>query len=308
MQGSQGYVLTSFSDVNGQPTVMRQIFHDLDLQEAYNPRGYVTCSMLAENEVTEMLSALAGLQPDDGFRRLHERGDGLTYHCSFIDSNRAYRRQVHALILKHFEPHVKRILKSYRILNGNFYVKPPGHGEFVVHQNWPAVSHLDDTTVTIWCPLVDVVKENGAIQVVSGSHKLLPHVETLKTASYFKEFEKILIDDFLKPVPMKAGESIIFDDGLIHWSANNDSDEARIAIQILCIPTDSQPAYWYYDEAHPDRFELIEADTEFFLTNDIQDLRSRQQSWKSLGFAPNLNRRISEKEFRDLMAPRQLLT
>jgi hypothetical protein len=260
--------------------------------------------MLTANEVQEILSVLASLRPNDAFQPRHHQGKGLTYHCSFIDSNRTYRRQVHSLISKYFAPHVDRILNEFRILNGNFYVKPPGHGEFVVHQNWPAISDIDDTTVTIWCPLVDVVEENGAIQVVPCSHKLIPHVETLKTASYFKEFEQTLIKSYLKPVPMKAGMSIIFDDGLIHWSANNDSDKARIAIQILCIPKDSQPAYWYYDEQNPEQFELIEADTEFFLTNDMPDLRARQEHWKSLGFTPNHNRSISEQEFRDLMAKR----
>lgn len=283
---------------------MRQIFRNPRLQESYNPQGYVTSPMLTAGEVQEILSALANLRPNDDFQPRSHQGKGLTYHCSFIDSNRAYRRQVHSLISHYFTPHVNQILNGFRILNGNFYIKPPGYGEFVVHQNWPAIADIDDTTVTIWCPLVDVVQENGAIQVVAGSHKLIPHVETLKTASYFKEFEQTVVDSYLKPVPMKAGESIIFDDGLIHWSANNDSNEARIAIQILCIPTDSQPAYWYYDEQHPEQFELIEADTEFFLTNDIQDLRTRQEHWKSLGFAPNRNRSISEQEFRDLMAQR----
>lgn len=286
---------------------MRQIFRDPALQEFYNPRGYALTPMLTSDEVNDILFFLSGLRPDDQFKPLGKEGRGHTYHCSFIDSNREYRRQVHTRITQHFTQHVNRVLDDFRILNANFYVKPPGYGEFVIHQNWPAIANIDDTTVTIWCPLVDVVEQNGAIQVVPGSHKLLPHIETLKTASYFKEFERTLIDCYLQPKPMKAGETIIFDDGLIHWSGNNNSSEPRIAIQILCIPVDSQPAYWYYDDEHPHQFELIEADTEFFLTNDIQDLRTRQEHWKSLGFTPNHNRPITEQEFRSLMSQRGLI-
>lgn len=283
---------------------MRQIFRDQALQDFYNPRGYIMAPMLTPDEVNNILSVLADMRPDDEFRPRSYDGKSLTYHCSFVDSNRVYRRQVYNLISQHFTPHVNRILNGYRILNANFYVKPPGHGEFVIHQNWPAITDLDDTTLTIWCPLVDVIEQNGAIQVVEGSHKLFPHVETLKTPSYFKLFEQTLIDFYLKSKPMKAGDSIIFDDGLIHWSANNNSDHPRIAIQILCIPENAQPAYWYYDENKPHQFELIEADTEFFLTNDIQDLRTRQAHWKSLGFAPNRNQVISEQDFCKLMAQR----
>lgn len=280
---------------------MRRIFRDHNLQQSYDPTGYATVDMLSPAQVQEILAELANLRPDDNFSPLHHRGTGYTYHCSFIDKNRLYRRQVHSLITKFFAPHIEKCLEGFRILNGNFYVKPPHSGEFVVHQNWPAISDIDDTTVTVWCPLVDVVEKNGALQVVAGSHKLLPHVETLTTPAYFKDFLPAVIEKYLKPVPMKAGEGIVFDDGLIHWSANNDSDLPRVAIQILCIPIDSQPAYWFFDEAHPDRFELIEADTEFFLTNDIQDLRTRQAHWKSLGFAPNRNRRLTENEFDALL-------
>lgn len=280
---------------------MRRIFRDDELQNAYNPSGYATIDLLSPVEVQEILAALVKLRPDDNFSPRHHRGTGYTYHCSFIDKNREYRRQVHSLIMKYFGPRIEQCLEGFRILNGNFYVKPPHSGEFVVHQNWPAISDIEDTTVTVWCPLVDVVEQNGAIQVVAGSHKLLPHVETLTTPAYFKNFLPAVIQNYLKPVPMEAGKGIVFDDGLIHWSANNDSDFPRIAIQILCIPNDSQPAYWFFDEAHPERFELIDADTEFFLTHDIQDLRTRQPGWKSLGFAPNRNRLLTEHEFVSLL-------
>jgi hypothetical protein len=280
---------------------MRRVFRDPALQQAYDPTGYATVPMLSPAEVKAILGELALLRPDDNFSPVHRQGKGFTYHCSFIDSNRSYRRQVHSLITRFFAPHIERCLQGFRILNGNFYVKPPHSGEFVVHQNWPAIDDIDDTTVTVWCPLVDVVRKNGALQVVAGSHKLLPHVETLNTPAYFKDFVPALIDKYLQPVPMKAGEAIVFDDGLIHWSANNDSDLPRIAIQILCIPVDSRPAYWMFDPAHPERFELIEADTEFFLTNDMKHLRERQADWKTLGFAPNRNRTITEAEFAALL-------
>lgn len=280
---------------------MRRIFRDQQLQQSFDPTGYATVGMLSPAEVQAILAELAKLRPEDNFSPLHHRGTGYTYHCSFIDRNRAYRRQVHSLITKFFSPYIEQILDGFRILNGNFYVKPPHSGEFDVHQNWPAISDIDDTTVTVWCPLVDVVERNGALQVVAGSHKIVPHVETLNTPAYFSKFRQPLIDKYLKPVPMKAGEGIVFDDALIHWSANNDSDLPRVAIQILCIPIDSKPAYWFFDEAHPERFELIEADTEFFLTNDHMDLRDRQPHWKSLGFAPNRNRPLTEQEFAALL-------
>lgn len=281
---------------------MRQVFREPKLQAAYEPVGHATVDLLSPTEVQGLLDELATLRPDDNFSPRHRSGKGFTYHCSFLDSNRDYRRQVHALIARYFASHIERILNGYRILNGNFYVKPPHSGEFVVHQNWPAITDIEDTTVTLWCPLVDVVERNGALQVVSGSHKLLPHIEGMRNPPYFTNFRQTVIDKYLEPVPMKAGEGIVFDDGLIHWSANNDSDFPRIAIQILCVPIDSQPAYWHYDERHPERFELIDADSEFWMTTDVEALRTRDPRWKSLGFVPNRNRLLTEEEFSALLA------
>jgi hypothetical protein len=201
-----------------------------------------------------------------------------------------------------FAPHVDRYLSAYEILNCNFYVKPPRTGVFSIHQNWPAIVDLNDTTVTIWCPLVDVIASNGALQLVAGSHKILPHVEGPNVPGYFRSFREELIRDHLKAISTSAGEAIIFDDSMLHWSANNDSDVARIAVQILCVPADAQSAYFFNDPKTPERFELIATDSEFFISTNIKDLTVRQHSWKSYGFVDNRNRYVSETEFVELLS------
>jgi hypothetical protein len=266
-------------------------------------KGFVQIPLLSDDEVAYLLSQLPTLRPDDNFAPIPGvTGFGQTYHCSFLDKNLDYKRRTHQLIKSVFDAPIARYLNGFEILNCNFYVKPPGTGEFVIHQNWPAIADLNDTTVTVWCPLVDVVAENGALQFVEGSHKILPHVEGPMNLGYFEHFRKELIEKYLKPNPMSAGQGLIFDDGLIHWSAANQGESPRIAIQILCIPSDVPPVFFFYDPAHPQRFEVIEVDSEFFITSDFKDLTQRQPEWKSLGFVPNKNRFIEEEEFVQLLA------
>jgi hypothetical protein len=281
---------------------MRQIFHDEKLQRQFLRSGYNRVPMLSGGEISHILSRLATLRPDDGFAPSGRNGFTFRYHCSYLDTNVHYKRETHNLIKSVFAPHAARYLNGYEILNCNFYVKPPGTGEFAVHQNWPAIADLNDTTVTIWCPLVDVVASNGTLQFVEGSHKILPHVEGPNCAGYFRDFREALIRKYLTPIPMSAGEALIFDDGLIHWSANNDSDAARVAIQILCVPADAQPVYFFFDPKTPGWFELIAVDSEFFISTDVTALCARQPEWKSLGFVENRNRYPTEKEFVGLLA------
>lgn len=282
-----------------EETHLRKIFHDETLQDHFMKSGYARMPMLDAAEVARMLAGVHALRPADRFA---PNGVVHSYHCSFLDANFEYKRQAFNLIQQVFAPHISQVLNGYKILNSNFYVKPPGTGEFVIHQNWPAIADLTDTTVTVWCPLVDVVESNGALQVVEGSHKLLPHVEGPNGPGYFRDFGAALIRRYLKPIPMSAGEAIIFDDGLIHWSANNDSKIPRFAIQILCVPSDAQPVYFFFDPKNPERFELIAVDSEFFITANIGDLNKRQPHWRSLGFVENRNRYLTEREFASLLA------
>jgi ectoine hydroxylase-related dioxygenase (phytanoyl-CoA dioxygenase family) len=280
---------------------MRKIFTDEALQPGFLESGYVKVPMLSEHAISGLLGAIAELRPDDGFVPSGAVTQYRTYHCSILDTNLDYKRKTDALLRSVFDRHVETVLNGYRIRNCNLYVKPPGTGQFTLHQDWPTIPDLDDTTVTIWCPLGDVVAQNGALQFVVGSHKLLPHVEGPGVPGFFRDFHDSVIEKYLTPIPMKAGEAVIFDEGVIHWSARNGSDRPRIAIAIQCVPGDVPPVYYFMDPARPDRFELIEADTEFWITSDLRALTVRQPHWKRLGFAPNRNRFLTEPEFAALL-------
>jgi hypothetical protein len=278
---------------------MRKIFnHDL-LENSFLETGYVRVPMLSESQVASILSEIGKMRPDDNFAP-----DGLgvvkcSYHCTFLDTNIDYKRQVYKLLQEVFTPLVDKYLAGYQLLSCNFYVKPAGTGEFSIHQNWPSISNLNDTTVTIWCPLIDVIESNGAIQVVEGSHKILPHIFTPGVAAYFGDFEQSLIDKYLKPIPMSAGDAIIFDDSLIHWSGRNDSLQPRIAIQLLCTPIAATDTFFYPESES--RFEMIRTDVDFYIETSMMQLMQHQPDWQSLGFVENQNRPITEEEFVELL-------
>jgi len=238
-----------------------------------------------------MLSHLATLRQGDGFAPA-----GGRYHCSFFDTNVDYKRETYRLIKSVFDGQAACYLNRHEILNCNFYVKP-GTGELAIHQNWPAIADLNDTTITIWCPLVVVVESNSTLQFVEGSQKPFPHVEGPNVAGYFRDSREALMKKYLKPIPMSAGEALIFDDGLTHWSANNDSDKARIAIQILCVPADAQGVYFFYEPKTPDQFELIAVDSAFFINTPATVMTTRQPHWKGLGFVETRTNTPPRKTF-----------
>ena len=225
--------------------IMRNIFFNTQQQKEFEQKGYVKVSLLSKEEVSYLKNELTSLRPDDNFDPSeNSTTNHSTYHCTFLDTNKAYKRKVQQLINQVFTPHINKFVDKYNILTSNFYVKPPGKGKFEIHQNWPTTADMHDTTLTFWCPLVDVTLENGAIQVVEGSHKIVPDIAAITAEPYFKNFEEALLQKYLKPIDMKAGECLIFDDGLIHYSGINQTENPRLAIQIETVPAECTPVLY----------------------------------------------------------------
>lgn len=274
------------------------VLRDPALKQQFDRDGYVAVPMLEPEEVADLLAALARLEPEDGWAP-DGSGPALnSYHCSFLDHDRTYKRTAFDLLAATFEDVVRRHLADFRPLSANFYVKPAGQGRIPVHQNWPVLEDLDATSVTVWCPLVDVDARNGTLHVVPGSHKLLPHIEGPGSLSFFSDYRDDL-DDLLVPLSAPAGHGFIFDDSLVHGSPENRAETPRIAVQITCVPADSKPVFYFRGDQGD--FELIKADSEFYLTHDVADLMSRSDQWQNGRRVESRNRQVGKREFFELL-------
>lgn len=275
----------------------RQVFKDKQLQSEFQEKGFVKMPLLSQVEVASIFEFIKTLQPDDGFKPTEEQiSRKSTYHTSFLDTSVSYKRQLHNYLSAFFKPYTDKVLCDFDILSINFHLKQPGYGELPIHQNW-TTAPIEDTTVTAWCPLVDVSEINGGIHLVEGSHKIVPDIASLHAPAFFRPFEKELIQNYLKPVPMSAGELLVFDDSLIHWSPQNNSDKPRIAIQIIMVPKDVTPRYYHFDRK-TNTFESFAINSKFLITHTAKDLIERPQGLHSLGFSKSVNREISLEEFK----------
>jgi hypothetical protein len=278
---------------------MNRLFADMVLQKQFMDTGFIQVPMLSGSEILYMLGEINKLCPEDSFNPHLDKKYYITDQCTTLDRNLDYRRKAFHLIKDILEPYLKVFMPDYEVLSCNFFIKPPHTGMLRIDQNWPVLD-LDDTSVTLWCPLQDVDAQNGTLHLVPGSHKILPHIESIDAAfgfPYFRDFETELIQKYLKPMSLKAGEALIFDESLIHWTQANNSDKPRIAVQITAYPKDKTPVLFLCDKEHPYRYEKFEISPEFYLTEHLNEHAVRQRQRKSLGFVENKNRSISEEEF-----------
>ena len=88
----------------------------------------------------------------------------------------------------------------------------------------------NDEELTVWIPLFDTKVQQGALQVMPGSHKdgAVPHTmnvgkKTLPASVYENE---------IRYVEMARGDALFFSSFLLHSSSINISDEIRYSIQL----------------------------------------------------------------------------
>ena len=127
---------------------------------------------------------------------------------------------------------------------GQFFHKEPQSGSVVPwHQDaqyWP----LDPANaVTVWLAVYDSDEENGAMKVVSGSHKkgangFKHHTNDASHLVLDQEVSEDQIDkDKIVYMNLKAGEISLHNDALLHGSDPNNSNRKRCGITMRFSPT-----------------------------------------------------------------------
>ena len=127
---------------------------------------------------------------------------------------------------------------------GQFFHKEPKSGSVVPwHQDaqyWPL---KPANAVTVWLAVYDTDKENGAMKVVSGSHKkgsngFKHHTNNASHLVLDQEVSEDQIDqDNIVYMDLKAGEISLHNDALLHGSDPNNSDRRRCGITMRFSPT-----------------------------------------------------------------------
>ncbi|MFT5860224.1 MAG: hypothetical protein ACI865_002332 [Flavobacteriaceae bacterium] len=250
---------------------MRKTFIDSELEERFQKDGYVEVPFLTSQEI-EMLKTYyfdslnesgGRLGPED---EKHKSNQEITYDFTFIDKNSDYKQQVFDIITKSFEKHVDKYLADYKPIIANFIRKKEDGGEVPLHQNWAFADEHKCATVSIWCPLVDSNQTNGTLEVVPGSHKRYGEVRGPMIKSELAGIQSEIIEKYMQPVETKAGNAVILDDSIVHYSSPNQTDGLRLAIQLILIPTEENSIHFHMDLSK-DRsvVEVLEVDKDFYM-------------------------------------------
>jgi len=180
----------------------RQLFRDPILQKSFDRDGYVVIDFLTPAEVDSLNEAYANLQGDLGTP---------AFASTIMSHDAEYRLAVSALIENIFARAINKIFQDTRFYWGNFNIKYPHNnmGAVPLHQDHSFLDERIFQTLGFWVPLVDTTPENGALQVIPGSHTLLKQLRCGGRPFPYAAAQQTLLEQFGKQLLMQAGQAYI---------------------------------------------------------------------------------------------------
>lgn len=141
---------------------MVRIFkRDID-QETFDKQGFLVLPFLTETEVQELDAYFDACHPN-----LQEDG----FFSGSYSSDFAYKKKMSDKIVAIFSRAYEENFVNYTPFGGAFLYKTPGaHSELAAHQDWTIVNENEAVALNCWVPLCDVNEQNGALQILPGSH------------------------------------------------------------------------------------------------------------------------------------------
>lgn len=254
---------------------MLKVFRSDELQQSFEKNGYVVVPFYTPEEVQELTALYQRLHPKD------EKG----FFPSTFSNDKNYRTVADIEIRRVCERPMQQYLQDIKTMCGCFIVKSPGpESAMCVHQDMTLVDESVYTGINIWVPLIDLTATNGVLQVLPGSHRLYPTYRGSTIPGFYDEVNE-QIKPYLQTVFAKAGEAVIFDQSIIHYSDANLSDNVRIVTNTYFTHKDATFRIAYWNQEMGNKVELFEED-DSFMTDFEQfghNIHDRPKIGKSLG-------------------------
>jgi hypothetical protein len=236
---------------------MYSVFRDPVLQKQFEQKGYVLLSSLLNAEEIKTLNGL--------FAKFRNEYSGA-FHTSHFSTDEIYKKQVHDTIAELVFPKASPLLNSFSPIFGNFMIKNSDPENFMpLHADWTYVDEQQFCSAAIWIPLVDVDAENGCLGVIEGSHKVTNAIRgpLLQQSSFQRD--KDWAARFGKLLPMNAGDAIIYNHSLLHYSPPNKTKVARPALNLSIVP-DTAPWLHYCKPQGANEIEMYSVpDSSFYI-------------------------------------------
>lgn len=198
------------------------IFRDNNLQKEFEEQGFVKVSLLIKKDI-ELLTQL--------FYQFHNNIDDNSFGASSFIQSKQKKLKIRDTLYPIFFPYFEHFFKDYTYFGSSYLYKTKGkNSDLAPHQDWTIVDENKFVAINIWTPLIDTNEQNGTLYVLPKS-QAQKHF-TLRAPTIPFHFQNNIEKVFKESIATnaKAGEAVILNQSLIHYSTPNLADDIRIAI------------------------------------------------------------------------------
>lgn len=223
---------------NWQP-LPHTVIKDKELKEEIHNKGYAVLPWLSPETIDNLKSLY------EKKHTLDIKDGGMFY--SMYSRDYEYRKDVNDSIASILKPVLEKHFVDYKNIVNTFVVKGSGaRSEFYLHQDTTALDEFKFSPLSLWIPLHDINKDNGAMAVVEKTHWFFSPYRGVSFQFPFNDIQDSLTP-YLKPIEMQQGDVLVFDPRILHNSLENTSGENRISIVCGVFPKDSRFVTCYKD-------------------------------------------------------------
>jgi len=246
------------------------IVKDLDTQEVLASKGYTIVANIGLNKIKKLTELY------NQYHKVNSKKGGMFYSLYSLDLK--YRKTINEQILNVLSPIYNEKFENYKSVINSFIVKYNGEeSAFSLHQDSTSLDENLYSPLSVWIPLQDTTIQNGCLCVIPQSQKIFYPYRGISFPTPFNKIENTL-RQYLEPINMEAGDVLLFDNRLVHYSPANKSDSPRIVVMSGLFPKKATLLNCYKDpniENAP--IEIYEQEEDFLLrsTNFFHDCTAR---------------------------------
>ena len=242
------------------------LFQNIDTQTHFIENGYVVLDVLSQTEIHN----LTQYYYQSNLISSQKTGFSVSMDHESHEKNKEIRDHIFNTILPMLNVH----LTDFKPYVASYVNKFPSDTSWVpLHQDWSFVDDEDQgfQSVTCWTALVDTTIENGCMTIVPKSHKILRNHRPSPSPQTPAPLGPLMFELFpySKPICMKAGQTLFFDNRTFHASGPNFSNEDRLAVGIGITQKSANLIHYYLKPNNrQDTLLKYSVDTDFFLSNN----------------------------------------
>jgi hypothetical protein len=127
--------------------------------------------------------------------------------------------------------------------------------------------------------LIDSDERNGTLSVFPGSHLKVKNIRGAGIEPLFSGKQQEIIP-YLTPLSIKAGQLMLFDSALLHYSSANHSNSIRVSVMTNILPADAEVFLYFQNMENSSLVDEYQVPTDFFLLyNDFKNEYERPPSF-----------------------------